>query len=123
MFNRNWNRNHEESQKTPLELNSEGFSNFQAELLNKIKELLHSNSIKFTVENTEHIDLNNSDRKVKMITIHLNDLPESQIWIYNDMAEYEINKIHHIYEEWGYLTPVELQEKYIENIKEILKIK
>ncbi|WP_417940370.1 hypothetical protein [Flavobacterium sp. RS13.1] len=123
MFNRNWNRNHEESWKTPLELNNEGLSNFQAELLKKIKELLYSNSIKFIVKNTEHIDLNNSDRKVKMITILLTDLKESQIWIYNDMAEYEINKIHHIYEEWGYLTPIELQEKYIKNIREILKIK
>ncbi|MBS4040308.1 MAG: hypothetical protein KGZ81_06875 [Flavobacteriales bacterium] len=122
MFNRSWNRNHEEFWKTSLELNSEGLSNFQSELLDKIKELLNSNSIKFIENKSEHYDLDNSDRIVKMVNIILNDFPESQFWIYNDMAEYELNKIHHIYEEWGYLTPVELQEWYIKNVREILKI-
>jgi hypothetical protein len=122
MFNRSWNRNHEEFWKTPLELNSEGLSNFQSELLDKIKELLNSNSIKFIENKSEHYDLDNSDRIVKMVNIILNDFPESQFWIYNDMAEYKLNKIHHIYEEWGYLSPFELQEWYIKNVREILKI-
>lgn len=78
MFNRSWNRNHEEFWKTSLELNSEGLSNFQSELLDKIKELLNSNSIKFIENKSEHYDLDNSDRIVKMVNIILNDFPESQ---------------------------------------------
>ncbi|ESU19857.1 hypothetical protein FEDK69T_31140 [Flavobacterium enshiense DK69] len=58
-----------------------------------------------------------------MITLSLNDYPESKIWIYHDMAEYDLNKIHHIYEEWGYLNPNDLKERFLNSIREILKVK
>jgi hypothetical protein len=117
----NWNKKHDENWKTQLELNSEGFSNFQVVLIEKVKETLNLNSISFSEEISIHNDLNNYDREVKMITLNLNDFSESKIWIYHDMAEYEINKIHHVYEEHGYLTPEELQEEFLKSMSEIIE--
>ena len=120
MFNSNWNKDHKAFWKSALELNDEGLSNFQNELINEVKVLLNSNSIKYLEKTSKHFDLNDNEKIVKMITLSLIEYSESKIWIYNDMAEYDINKIHHIYEEWGYLTPNELQEKFLSGIRKIL---
>ena len=121
MFNRNWNRNHEEFWKSSLELNKDGLSYFQAELTEKIKKVLNSLSITFKEKITEHSDINNRDRIVKMITITFLENPKSKLWVYNDMAEYEINQIHHIFEEWGYLSPTELQKRFLTELNETLQ--
>ena len=120
MFNSNWNKDHKAFWKSALELNDEGLSNFQNELINEVKVLLNSNSIKYLEKTSKHFDLNDNEKIVKMITLSLIEYSESKIWIYNGMAEYDINKIHHIYEEWGYLTPNELQEKFLSGIRKIL---
>jgi len=115
------NKRHDENWKTQLELNSDGFSNFQVELIEKVKEILNSNSIRFSEEISENQDLDNYDRKVKMVTLILNDFQESKIWIYHNMSDYEINKIHHVYEEYGYETPEELHKEFVKNISKIIK--
>ncbi len=122
MFNNSWNTNHINFWEIPLELNSEGFSNFQIELLSKIKYLLSTNSIKYTEEISEHLDLNENNKFVKLVTITLSDFEKSELWIYHDMAEYDLINNHHIFEEWGYLNPVELEETYLKNVKKILML-
>ena len=123
IFKSSWNTEHKKFWKISLELNNEGFSNFQTELNNKITQLLNTNSIKFTENITEHADVNDNSKKVKLIELSLNDFTESKLWIYHDMAEYDINKKHHIYEEWGYLKPEELQKVFVENMCDVLNIK
>lgn len=123
IFKSSWNTEHKKLWKISLELTNEGFSNFQTELNNKIKQLLNTNSIKFTENITDHTDLNDNSKKVKLIELSLNNFTESKLWIYHDMAEFDINKKHHIYEEWGYLKPEELQKIFVENICDILNVK
>ena len=122
MFKNKWNENHRSYWNPQLELKSDGFSSFQSELIKQVKDLLNSSFIKYTENVSQHTDLNDKDKVVKMVTLTLTDFLESSLWIYHDMAEYNLNKSHHIYEEWGYLSPVELQEKYIESVIHILKI-
>ena len=122
MFNNKWKENHLSYWNPQLELKSDGFSGFQSELIKQVKDLLNSNSIKYIENVSQHRDLDDKDRVVKMVTLTLTDFLESSLWIYHDMAEYDLNKSHHIYEEWGYLSPIELQDKYIKSIIHILKI-
>ncbi len=123
MFNNKWNKNHIALWKIPLEINANGFSNFQSNLLNVTKNFLESNEIKYSEEITTHIDNVDENKIVKLITLTLTDFLNSKLWIYHDMADYDINKKHHIFEEWGYLSPIDLQEKFIENLHIVLKIK
>ena len=120
--NKKWNIEHEQFWKSELEMNNDGLSNFQYGLLNEIKYILDSNSITYKEENSKHIDINDDSKIVKMITITLNQPKESKFWIYHDMAEYELDNIHHIYEEWGYLKPNDLKERFLKTAREILKI-
>lgn len=120
--NKKWNIEHEQFWKSELEMNNDGVSNFQYRLLNEIKYILDSNSITYKEENSKHIDINDDSKIVKMITITLNQPKESKFWIYHDMAEYELDNIHHLYEEWGYLKPNDLKERFLKTAREILKI-
>ena len=90
--------------------------------MKELKNLFVSNSIQYVEEVSEHTDLVDLNKIVKMITLSLKDYSESQLWIYHDMAEYNVIKKHAIFEEWGYISPEELQEKYIKSLREILKI-
>ncbi|UJF29355.1 hypothetical protein L0B70_10990 [Kaistella sp. 97-N-M2] len=90
--------------------------------MKEIKNLFDSNSIQYVEEVSEHTDLADLNKIVKMITLSLEDYSESQLWIYHDMAEYNIIKKHAIFEEWGYISPAELQVKYIKSLRDILKI-
>jgi hypothetical protein len=120
--NKKWNIEHEQFWKAELELNNEGLSNFQKTLLIDVKYLLNSNSINYSEEVAEQSDLNDHSKIVKMFTLTLNQFKDSKFWIYHDMAEYNLDHIHHIYEEWGYLKPNDLKEKFIKTAKGILKI-
>ena len=116
-----WNENHILNWKKYLELNDSGFSIFQKELVSKLETVLTNCGISYEIEITEHTDLNDENRIVKMITLTSNQ--NSKFWIYNDMAELEVKKKHEIYEEWGYLKPEDLINKYIKSARELLKTK
>lgn len=123
MFNNKWNKNHIASWKIPLEINGDGFSNFQSSFLSEVKSFFESNEIKYSEEITTHIDNIKDNKTVKLITLSLTDFSNSELWIYHDMADYNINEKHRIFEEWGYLSPNEMQEKFIESLHNDLKIK
>lgn len=118
-----WIAEHIELWKDELKLDNEGYSKFQLFLFTKVKTELTEQNIDFTLETTEHPSLDNEDITVKLITLTLSNLKDSKIWIYHDMAEYDIKGTHHIYEEWGYLKPAELQDKFTKSFKDILKLK
>lgn len=118
---KNWNADHILNWEKYLELNDSGFSNFQNELFSKLKILLADFSIPFETEITEHLDLNDKNKIVKMITLTLGE--NSKFWIYHDMADLEIKNQHEIYEEWGYLKPEDLINKYLKSAEELLKLK
>ena len=120
MFNNKWNATHKLNWDPELQLDKNGFTGFQLNLIKELKGLLQSYSIGYSEELTEHKDLYDENRIVKMIRISLNDSFDSQFWIYHDMAEYNLKSLHHIYEEWGYISPSELYEKYILNAKSII---
>jgi len=123
MFNNKWNKNHIALWKIPLQINADSFSNFQLSLLNEVKNLLESNGIKYYEETTTHFDNIGDNEVVKLTTLTLTDSINSKLWIYHDIADYDINKKHQIFEEWGYLSPNELQEKFVESLQVVLKIK
>lgn len=119
--NREWRENHILYWKKPLELDISGFSYFQIELREKLEKILNNHSILFAIEITEHADLNDRNRAVKMITLILDG--NSKFWIYRDMAELSINNEHQIYEEWGYLKPEDLIKRYLNSTKKLLNQK
>ena len=115
-----WNKKHISFWKDSLMIQPDGYTLFQTNLLNKIKEIFDSNSIDYKISVSNHPDLNNPDITVKMVTVNFNET--SKLWIYHDMAEYDISEIHHIYEEWGYLKPSDLNDEYLKSVKTILKV-
>ncbi len=115
-----WNKNHIHFWKEYIDLNNEGFSSFQNELFGEIKKVLNDYNISFVGEVTEHQDLNDKNRVVKMITLILDD--NSKFWIYHDMAEFDLRNEHEIYEKWGYLKPQNLMDRYLESMKKFLKL-
>ena len=123
MFNTKWNENHQLNWNSELEFKKDGYSGFQLQFMIELKILFDLNSIEYVEKVSENIDLLDSNKVVKMIVLTLKDYSESQIWIYHDMAEYDITKKHAIFEEWGYISPVELREKFINSLREVLKIK
>jgi|TARA_B110000211_G_C13852463_1_gene452822 inhibitor of KinA sporulation pathway (predicted exonuclease) len=116
-----WNGNHILYWRKPLELNNFGFSVFQNKLLNEIEIVLKDSGISYETEITEHKDLEDKNRIVKMIKLTLNE--KSKFWIYHNMAELDLKGKHEIYEEWGYLKPEDLIKKYLKSTKELLKLK
>ena len=117
---KDWNRKHILFWKDSLIIQTDGYSLFQTNLLDMVKELFDSNSIVYNTSVSYGPDLNNSDITVKAITVNFNET--SDLWIYHDMAEYNITEIHHIYEEWGYLKPTDLNDEYLKSVKAILKL-
>ena len=122
MFNRKWNENHQLNWNKELELESHGYSGFQLQLMKELKILFDSNSIEYVEEVSEYNDLSDRNKIVKMIVLKLKNYSESQLWIYPDMAEYDVIKKHAIFEEWGYISPIQLREKFIKSLREVLKI-
>ena len=116
-----WNENHILNWEKSLKLNDSGFSVFQKELVFELECVLADCGIKYETEITEHTDLNDKNRIVKMITLTSDE--NYKFWIYHDMAELEIKKQHEIYEEWGYLKPEDLINEYLKSTKELLKLK
>ena len=116
-----WNENHIIHWEKSLELDDSGFSFFQNELLSKLEKVLIDCGIEYVTEIAEHKDLNDKNRIVKMITLILDE--NSKFWIYHDMADFNIKNEHQIYEEWGYLKPEDLINRYLKSTKELLKLK
>ena len=116
-----WNENHILNWKRPLKLNDSGFSLFQNELVSKLEKVLSDCGIPYETEITEHYDLTSENEIVKMVKLTLSE--NSKFWIYHNMAELEIKNKHEIYEEWGYLKPEDLINKYLKSTKELLKLK
>ena len=116
-----WNKNHILYWGKSLELDDSGFSVFQNELIGKLKQVLNDNNISFVSEVTEHSDLNDKNKIVKMILLTLDE--NSKFWVYHDMADFIIKNESQIYEEWGYLKPEDLINEYLKSAKELLKIK
>jgi hypothetical protein len=115
-----WNKNHILYCSKYLELNDNGYSLFQTKLLDELENVLTDFRISYVTEITEHRDLNDKYKDVKMITLTLDD--NSKFWIYHDMAEFDLRNEHQIYEEWGYLKPQDLMDKYLDSVKDRLKI-
>lgn len=115
-----WRKKHILYWRKYLELNEDGYSLFQTELLDKLENVLTDFRISYVIEITEHKDLNDGNRIVKMIMLTLDE--DCKFWIYHDMAEFDLRNEHEIYEEWGYLKPQDLMDKYIESMKKQLKI-
>jgi hypothetical protein len=122
LFKNEWNETHVRLWEPYRELNNEGFSQFQIELQKLVETVLRANAIEFLVESTDEPHLNDDTITVKLITLSLTNYFDSVIWIYHDMAEYDLIKQHHIFEEWGYLSPKDLYQRFIENIIKILNI-
>jgi hypothetical protein len=115
---REWRKNHVIYWQNFLELNNSGFSLFQIELRDKLIHILSNNTISYVTEIVEHRDLNDESRIVKMITLTSDD--NLKFWIYHDMAELEIDNKHEIYEEWGYLKPQDLIDRYLKSTEKLL---
>ncbi len=118
-----WKKDHINFWQESLELRNDRFSLFQIKLNDHLKNLLDRNSVEYKTEITEHLDINDKSRTVKMITISLQNRTDSKFWIYHDMADFKLNKKSQIYEEWGYIKPNDLIEEYLKSTKEILEIK
>ena len=119
-----WNTEHIEYWNDELKLDNDGYSKFQLILFTKVKTALTDQNLCFTSEITEHSHLDNKDTALKMITLTLGNLNDSKIWIYHDMAEYDLMNTHHIFEEWGYLKPDDLRDRFIYLMKtEINKLR
>jgi hypothetical protein len=116
-----WNKEHIESWKDELKLKGDGYSKFQSDLASKVKSELSDLEIEFSTITTEHESLTDKNAMVKMITITLNNLTDCKIWIYHDMAEYDLMNTHHIFEEWGYLKPDDLKETLLNSMKTEIK--
>lgn len=118
---RKWNSEHIEYWKDELKLDNEGFSRFQSDLASRVKSELTDLQIEFTAETTSHQSLAEKNLTVKMITLTLISLTNSKVWIYHDMAEYDLMNTHHIFEEWGYLKPDDLRDTFINSMKTEIK--
>jgi hypothetical protein len=116
-----WNKEHIEYWKDELKLRADGYSKFQSDLFSLVKSELTDLKIEFSTETTNHESLSNRSITVKMITLTLNSLTASKIWIYHDMAEYDLMQTHHIFEEWGYLKPDDLSDAFISSMKKEIK--
>ena len=116
-----WNENHIFHWKKYLELDDSGFSLFQNELVSKLKSILKVCGNSYETEITEHYDLNDADRIVKMIKLTLDE--NSKFWIYHNMADFTIESENQVYEEWGYLKPEDLINEYLKSAKELLNRK
>ena len=116
-----WNKEHIEYWKDDLKLKDDGHSKFQSDLASRAKFELTDLKIEFSTETTNHESLSDKSVTVKMITFTLNNLTDSKIWIYHDMAEYDLMETHHIFEEWGYLKPDDLSDTFISSMKTELK--
>ena len=116
-----WNKEHVEYWKDNLKLKDDGYSKFQSDLVSRVESELSDLKIEFSIETTSHESLFDKNLIVKMITLTLNNLSDSKIWIYHDMAEYDLLNTHHIFEEWGYLKPDDLSDTFINSIKAEIK--
>lgn len=115
-----WRENHILYWSKYLELNEKGFSLFQTELLDRLENVLTDFGISYVPEIIEQEDLNDERRVVKMITLTINE--NSKFWIYHNMAEFALGSEHEIYEEWGYLKPQDLMDRYLISMKKLLKL-
>ena len=120
MFDNNWNQKHKKLWESSLEINNEGLSYFQVNLTELINIILNTFSLKYEVEITEHIENNSNNKTFKMLTFKFLEKADSKIWVYNNMADFEIDGKHCVFEEWGYLSPKELETQFIRNLKNIL---
>lgn len=119
-----WNKDHIEYWTDKKKLRTDRYSKFQSDLFSRVKSELTSLKIEFSTETTNHESLSNNCVTVKMITLVLNNLIDSKIWIYHDMAEYDLMETHHTFEEWGYLKPDDLSDAFISSMKnEIEKLR
>jgi len=116
-----WNAEHIEYWKDELKLKDDGYSQFQSDLASIVKSELIDLKIEFSSVTTNHESISDKDVTVKMITLTLNNLTDSKIWIYHDMAEYDLMNTHHIFEEWGYLKPDDLKETFVSSMKMEMK--
>lgn len=120
--NKQWNKNHILNWKSHLETDKKGFTLFQKKMFDKLKQELMDNSISFSKEITEHKDLNDENRIVKMITLTLDKYQKSKFWIYHDMVDFIINNKSQIFEEWEYLNPEDLIFECLKSTRELLKL-
>jgi cyclophilin family peptidyl-prolyl cis-trans isomerase len=120
--NQKWHQNHIQFWGRYLEINNEGFSLFQTKLQSQLNDLLDRNAVEYLTEIKEYKDINGKNKIVKMITVKVNDTNNSKFWIYHDMADFDLNKNHQVFEEWSYLDPEELIEKYLKSTMGILRL-
>ena len=106
-----------------LILNNESISKFQKNLSNDVKKLLESNDISYLEEIVEDTGFVIQEKTAKTITIKLTNVKDSLFWIYFDGSQYKLKGKNHNYENTSYLTPEELTDRYLKEVKKILKIK
>jgi hypothetical protein len=117
----NWNKRHTEYWKESLQFDQNRLSFFQVELVDKLREQLNNCSLQYSIKITDFKDFDKEKKEVKLVTMTIDKWPGSKLWIYNNMADFEIDKNHQVFEEWGYLKPNDLMDKYLESLNELLK--
>lgn len=117
-----WSDEHKKNWKEHLENSEDGLSIFQTKIENQVKSLLNDYSLTAKRKITKHLDLDDKTKEVKLISLRINELNSSEIWIYHDQAEYDIDGTHHTFEGTGYLKPIELELNFLDNLKEKIKL-
>ena len=85
--------------------------------------MLESNNISYLEKIVEDIGFVIQEKTAKTITIKLTNVKDSIFWIYFDGSQYKLKGKNHNYENTSYLTPKELTDKYLKEVKKILNIK
>jgi hypothetical protein len=113
-----WNAVHNEFWKIELEQDEAGCSIFQRDCVSRVEFTLNGHEILYSIEKIElKYEL---DKKgiATLISFRFAKDGDSKIWVYNDMAEFDISGTHKIFEEWGFLKPSDLKEEFIEALIE-----
>src|SRR5690554_3053551 len=118
--NKKWRRNQLAYWDEYLVLNETGFSLFQLELFETLKQVLKDNNISFESEVAEHLKFNNRYKVEKMITVTLED--KSVFWIYREKANFSIDYEPQFFDSWDYLKPEALMDGFMKSMKDLLKL-
>ena len=82
--------------------------------------LLTESEIKFKMESQIYARENENPPQAIMLIYNL-EATEDKVWIYHDMADFQINNEHQVFEKWGYKSPEILINELVSTLSEKLK--